>query len=72
MIDLADYKYNSINKLLNEILNQAEEFVKLNNHLPDDLRLNVLQYYDILTHNPSLIKKIDKSNYHILGMRVIF
>ena len=65
------YMYKNINDLLNEILKRLEIFHKTNGSSPENIMMNVDQYYAILGHNPSLIKKVDRS-YYILGMKVVF
>ena len=70
-IFVEDYKYKNIHDLLNEILHKLELFHKYNGYSPDNIKMNVNQYYVILGHNQSLIKKVDRK-YYILGMKVVF
>ena len=72
ILELDNYKYKDVNQLLNEIMRKAETFIRWNGYLPESLRLNVNQYYDIRGYKPELIKKIDYDGYYILGMRVVF
>lgn len=65
------YEYKNVNDLLNEILRRLEIFYKFNGYSPENIKMNPKQYYEIFTHNRSLIKRVDKS-YYILGMRVVF
>lgn len=66
------YEYEKTNDLLNEILRRLETFNRFNGYTPENVQLNVNQYYEIMEYRPELIKKIDTSYYTILNMKVVF
>ena len=66
------YEYEKTNDLLNEIVRRLEVFVRFNGYTPENVQLNVNQYYEIIDYNSSLIKKVDVKDYRIMGMKVVF
>lgn len=65
------YQYKDVNDLLNEILRRLELFNYHNGYSAENIKMNAKQYYEILAHNKTLIKAVEKS-YYLLGMKVVF
>ena len=65
------FEYEDISSLLNEILRKAEIFVRFNDCSPKYVKMTPKQYYGILNHNESLVRKVEK-DYYILCMKIIF
>lgn len=66
------YKHTNTNDLLNEIFRRLEIFNKFNGYAPENVQLDVNQYFEIMDHRPDLIKKVDVKDYRIMGMKVVF
>lgn len=64
------YEHKNTSDLLNEILRRVEIFNKLNGYYADNIRMTASQYYEILGHDPSLIKK-KEDGYYLLCMKVV-
>ncbi len=63
------YDYKDVNDLLTEIFNKMVSYNRINNEIPECIKMTVQEYYDIRKYKEDLIKYKDGS-YYILCMKI--
>lgn len=64
------YEQKNIIDLLDKIIKLATNYNRINNKMPEAVKMTAKQYYEIRNYKSDLFKEVDKQ-YYILGMRVV-